>query len=149
MKKSAYSEKFLDPRWQKRRLQILERDGWQCTKCDETTKTLDVHHRYYIPKRDPWAYPDGCLLTLCRECHKLESVDREDWNPNTHREWELTTDVIFSEGDAAAWDFTVAMGMSKSSLGYSLTEIMLAIEKCLADPNRTLTDCLNQVSFRK
>lgn len=69
---SAYSEKFKDPRWQKIRLNILERDEWSCQKCTETEKTLHIHHRYYIKNREPWEYPMDALVTLCKDCHKEE-----------------------------------------------------------------------------
>ena len=65
----TYSQKLRDPRWQKLRLRILERDNWTCQSCRSTTKTLQVHHLYYA-KRDPWDYPDSCYQTLCEDCHK-------------------------------------------------------------------------------
>ncbi len=66
----TYAEKLRDPRWQKKRLQILERDGWRCFSCKSTTKTLNVHHLIYA-KRDPWDYPDHCYQTLCDGCHEI------------------------------------------------------------------------------
>lgn len=65
----TYSEKLRDPRWQKRRLEVLERDGWKCTACGDASKTLHVHHRYYVSDRDPWFYPPWALQSLCEECH--------------------------------------------------------------------------------
>lgn len=32
---SEYKEKLKDPRWQKKRLQIFERDDWCCQKCGD------------------------------------------------------------------------------------------------------------------
>lgn len=69
---SAYTEKFKDPRWQKKRLEILERDGWACKSCGNDKSTLHVHHKWYIGGNDPWDYPDNCLATLCEECHETE-----------------------------------------------------------------------------
>lgn len=66
----TYSQKLKDPRWQKKRLQILERDGWKCQSCTSTTKTLQVHHLVYA-KRDPWDYADDCYQTLCEDCHEI------------------------------------------------------------------------------
>lgn len=66
----TYSEKLKDPRWQKRRLSTLERYNWTCARCDSKTETLHVHHRYYVSGRDPWEYPDFCLVVMCQECHK-------------------------------------------------------------------------------
>jgi hypothetical protein len=73
----TYSQKLRDPRWQRKRLQILERDGWRCQACDSETKTLQVHHLVYS-RCDPWEYPDECYQTLCEECHgtRQELSDR-------------------------------------------------------------------------
>lgn len=68
----TYSEKLRDPRWQKKRLKILERDNWECQYCCEKTKTFHVHHLYYEHGREPWEYPDESLKTLCFECHEWE-----------------------------------------------------------------------------
>lgn len=45
--KTSYAQKLLDPRWQKIRLHILERDNWQCQNCLNKNETLHVHHRSY------------------------------------------------------------------------------------------------------
>lgn len=68
-----YAEKLKDPRWQKKRLEILQRDNWACQKCDSKENTLHVHHRIYLPGCNPWEYPDGYLVTLCELCHTDES----------------------------------------------------------------------------
>lgn len=72
---ASYSEKLKDPRWQKKRLKILERDDWSCQLCKSKTETLHVHHRRYLPDTEPWDHPDELLLTLCDICHELESGD--------------------------------------------------------------------------
>ena len=65
-----YADKLKDPRWQQRRLRILERDYWTCRQCGEASKHLHVHHRYYVPGKEPWEAPDEALMTLCEDCHK-------------------------------------------------------------------------------
>ena len=65
----TYAEKLRDPRWQKKRLQILDRDKWTCQACRATESTLQVHHLYYA-RLDPWDYPDEVYQTLCERCHK-------------------------------------------------------------------------------
>ena len=67
-----YSEKLKDPRWQKLRLEIFERDEWCCQKCFDSESTLAVHHFRYIRDREPWDYPPELLITLCEECHSIE-----------------------------------------------------------------------------
>lgn len=75
---ATYSEKLLDPRWQKKRLEILSRDEWTCCGCGSADKTLHVHHAYYVSGRDPWEYPSETLSTLCKECHHGEE-DSSEW----------------------------------------------------------------------
>ncbi len=68
-----YSEKLKDPRWQKKRLEILERDRWECHLCAEREKTLHVHHLFYFSKREPWEINNGFLITLCENCHSAKT----------------------------------------------------------------------------
>ena len=72
--KITYSEKLKDPRWQKKRLEILNRDKFTCQNCGDETKTLHVHHKLYIHGCEPWDYEDKYLLTLCYSCHEDEEV---------------------------------------------------------------------------
>ena len=65
-----YAALLRDPRWQRKRLEILERDGWQCQACGDKTKTLHVHHNWYRNGADPWDYDGSCLTTLCEDCHE-------------------------------------------------------------------------------
>lgn len=74
----TYSEKLKDPRWQKKRLEILQRDNWTCCNCGDDSKTLHVHHRIYINGKDPWEYPDHLLVTLCEYCHEGEESQKQE-----------------------------------------------------------------------
>jgi len=65
----SYAEKLRDPRWQKKRLDVLESAGWECLECGATARELHVHHYWYEPKRLPWEYPDKCFGVLCGSCH--------------------------------------------------------------------------------
>jgi len=69
---SEYSEKFKDPRWQKKRLEILERDEFTCLLCGDTENQLHVHHIWYEKGKEPWEYKDRCYITLCETCHLVE-----------------------------------------------------------------------------
>jgi len=64
-----YFEKLKDPRWQRKRLEVMQRDDYQCRECHSETKTLHVHHTYYEKNTEPWEYPAQSLVTLCEECH--------------------------------------------------------------------------------
>lgn len=89
--KLTYSEKLKDPRWQKMRLQVLERDEWTCRFCGDKTKTLHVHHFCYAKSGNPWDVEDHALITLCEDCHHLESIKLP----------EVIQDVLFVVGTAA------------------------------------------------
>lgn len=71
-----YSEKLRDPRWQKKRLKILNRDDWACQCCFNEKETLHVHHMTYIKKQEPWDSDSINLITICETCHtKIHSND--------------------------------------------------------------------------
>jgi hypothetical protein len=93
--KSEYAQKLLDPRWQKKRLEVLKRDGWACRNCGDTATTLHVHHTYYERGREPWEYPDRFLQTLCANCHGSERELRNEAEAELLR----VTRVLFTPGD--------------------------------------------------
>lgn len=76
----TYSEKLRDPRWQKKRLEILNRDGFTCCLCGDKETELHIHHKKY--HKDPWQAKDEHLETLCKYCHLLVELSKnEDLTP--------------------------------------------------------------------
>lgn len=73
---STYSEKLKDPRWQKRRLGILNLHEFTCEKCGSKDKELHVHHRFYIKGREVWEYDNDVFQVLCVDCH--ENVHKKE-----------------------------------------------------------------------
>lgn len=73
--KKNYSEKLKDPRWQKKRLEIMSRDDFKCKWCFNDEKTLNVHHLKY--HGDPWETPNDMLITLCEDCHQEDHEHRK------------------------------------------------------------------------
>lgn len=67
-----YYEKLKDPRWQKLRLEVMQRDKFSCVHCGDKSATLNVHHLAY--HKSPWDSPPEELITLCEQCH--ENVER-------------------------------------------------------------------------
>jgi len=67
---SSYTEKLKSPKWQKKRLEILQRDNFSCFNCGDTERTLHVHHESYTKGKEPWDYPDEYFRTLCDICHE-------------------------------------------------------------------------------
>lgn len=70
-----YNDKLKDPRWKKRRLEILKRDHFICQRCGHKSKQNEVHHVVYEFGFEPWEYKDEYLITLCRMCHEKETRD--------------------------------------------------------------------------
>jgi len=66
----TYAEQLKSPKWQKKRLEILERDKFTCRICGDKEKELHVHHRIYKKNLKMWEYEDYILLTLCSDCHE-------------------------------------------------------------------------------
>lgn len=65
----SYGEKLKDPRWQRKRLEILQRSDFSCEQCGTQEKTLHVHHKVYRKGAAPWEYADEELEALCEDCH--------------------------------------------------------------------------------
>lgn len=88
MNKQEYLAKYKDPRWQKKRLEIFERDEWTCQACmdciseesdsKEAYQSFHVHHLYYNWGSAPWEYPNEALVTLCESCHQVETQDLKE-----------------------------------------------------------------------
>lgn len=101
----AYQALLRDPRWQRRRLEILARDRWTCQGCGATDQELHVHHTWYVDGA-PWEAPDAALVTLCWLCHRTLSM------PPTlptivHKErfTALYAQVPTARSDAGHWYF--------------------------------------------
>ena len=64
-----YSEQLKHPKWQRKRLEILERDDFQCQCCFDREIELAVHHKRYVDKKMVWEYDNRDLISLCKDCH--------------------------------------------------------------------------------
>ncbi len=67
----TYLEQLRDPRWQRKRLEALSAAAWRCSRCQNTRRTLHVHHREYRPV-PAWEYELADLEVLCEPCHRHE-----------------------------------------------------------------------------
>jgi 5-methylcytosine-specific restriction endonuclease McrA len=73
---SVYSEKLRDPRWQRRRLEVMHRDDFTCCRCRSADKILNVNHLVY--SGEPRDAPTEALETLCEDCHgERSALERE------------------------------------------------------------------------
>lgn len=66
----TYQEQLRDPRWQKKRLEILNRAEFKCEDCGDDKITLEVHHVTYEKGRLAWEYPNENFKALCEKHHK-------------------------------------------------------------------------------
>lgn len=70
MAKVPYLDKLKDPRWQRKRLELMQSAGFRCQSCGDTEDSLNIHHVYYEKDADPWSYPDNAYMVLCSRCHE-------------------------------------------------------------------------------
>lgn len=68
----TYQQQIKDPRWQKKRLEVLELNSFTCVNCGSDDKELHVHHPLYRRGAMIWEYEATELQSLCNECHKQE-----------------------------------------------------------------------------
>ena len=68
LSKEEYAKALQHPKWQRKRLKIMERDKWRCKDCGNTEAQLHVHHLKYT-KKYPWTELDINLITYCNSCH--------------------------------------------------------------------------------
>ena len=124
---TSYSEKLRDPRWQKKRLGVMERDGFACRDCGDSEKSLQVHHCFYA-KGDPWLTEDRFLMTLCCDCHQ----DRGELEQDAKRALGMIFSQLQNNQDnRALLNFVTSLVKhteSKSLQVFSDTEIQYAIE---------------------
>lgn len=114
MNKQEYNEHLKNPRWQKKRLEILNRDKFSCVVCGkgiDTNTSLHVHHITYRKGCMPWEYDNSNFVTLCAHCH-AEAHNR-DLNIclSFHKRHQHTnqTKIIFYKyllGNSLYCDFT-------------------------------------------
>lgn len=104
-----YHEKLLDPRWQKLRLAIFNRDEWTCRNCFDSENTLTMHHLSYSPGKDPWDYPLENFLTLCKNCHEIEFETRPDYE-------KMLLQIIRQKGFMADDIFRIISAFQKLSI---------------------------------
>ena len=74
----TYFEKLKDPRWQKKRLDIMKRADFACECCGNKERTLHIHHGYYTKGYEPWDYDDDTLYCICEYCHEAIEDTKHD-----------------------------------------------------------------------
>lgn len=126
--KKTYAEKLLDPRWQRRRLEIMERDDFACLSCCSEENTLHVHHRYYMSGREPWEYPDAALITLCEPCHREFGETSKCWK---NVGWECLVNSFGVRSSNVAWEILASIDAAKKATGESTLDVLAEVHKFL------------------
>jgi hypothetical protein len=67
---STYIELLKSPKWQKKRLEILQAADFKCEMCGNHEEELHVHHWTYDSGKKPWEYSEFKLSALCKTCHE-------------------------------------------------------------------------------
>jgi hypothetical protein len=102
----TYSEKLKDPRWQRRRLEVLAAANWTCQECQSSDQTLHVHHNFYRSRTEPWEYPDHALRVVCEECHELAEEQR--------REFKALSETLFDDPEGVSFNVNAVIGFMKA-----------------------------------
>lgn len=71
----TYSEKLKDPRWQQKRLEVMQSAGFKCQMCGDAESTLHIHHVNYRKGAKPWEYELHELKCFCEHCHEQVEIN--------------------------------------------------------------------------
>lgn len=107
----SYRDLLRDPRWQKRRLEVLQAADWRCSRCRSHKTNLQVHHRRYIRGLMPWDYTDEQLVVLCDDCHELQHLPKptadDEWRESQIEKLELA--LAATKDPTEQWQLMQAM----------------------------------------
>lgn len=102
----SYKDQLRKPDWQKKRLEIMQRDNFTCQICLDTEETLQVHHKSYDKGKMAWEYGNDRLTTLCETCHKYLSEHIKEYGDDKEfavlkikRDGLEPVAIIYSRGD--------------------------------------------------
>jgi hypothetical protein len=114
----TYEEQLKDPRWQARRLEILNRDHSKCVTCRRGDLPLHVHHIKYTGMA--WEAPDSDLVTLCHICHS-----------GVHDKSPLATEYLKLATRCASGPALVEMYQKALEEQHARWQLILTSKECL------------------
>ncbi len=119
----SYDDHLKHPKWQKKRLEILQRDAFSCTNCGDEESQLQIHHKKYVRGRMPWEYDDWDFTTLCEHCHELITKHiKAGQNPDCF-------DVLKVKKDGKITCYVLTQhGITRHSFGDNSTELHIEAE---------------------
>lgn len=116
---SSYQQKLSDPRWQKKRLEIFNRDNWACTNCGETKLELHAHHELY--SGEPWEVSSDLIKTLCHLCHTNKHKALVPSIVELQREYLILIDKVNEFGRKNSWIQAMSVIEKMAQENYSVT----------------------------
>ncbi len=138
---STYSERLADPRWQRRRLELYQRDNFECQHCSRGDQQLEIHHAYYVSGRSPWHYPGASLRTLCNGCHKIQ----QSVGPSAVFAWEVLAGLGMTE-NVNAMGMVRLLEQARRKSGLSLEAIWDGLIKAIEHDQIDLIQLCAQTS---
>ena len=126
--KISYAETLKDPRWQKRKTEILSRDNFTCQLCGGTENTLHVHHKYYLENHKPWEYGDSALITLCEDCH---SWVHENGNEVYNAPIKIGDVVYYEHGDYDNYGIVFFINYRERSFSTLMVDSGIGFSECV------------------
>lgn len=82
---------YVNEKWKKKRLEIMQRDHFECQKCrgrgkikilksnsSHRDQRAYVHHIRHLKDYPELALTDSNLVTLCFSCHEEEHIDERN-----------------------------------------------------------------------
>lgn len=126
---STYSEKLRDPRWQKKRLEIMNRDDFTCQNCGNSDRTLNVDHQVYRKNANPWDYDDADLWTLCEDCHQNITAARQRIADEVGRMngFELDQLEAFLDNRTICDEVTIVIDANAYKMDLKIFQMMLCL----------------------
>lgn len=134
----TYSEQLKHPNWQRKRLEIMQRDDFMCRMCGDSEVTLHIHHRSYEKGRMAWDYPNENFCTLCEGCHKLVTDTNKricaatDFEPT---QFALVQALDFMENAETFGSFVNLMGFMSRDAKFAKAVFDMVDAKITADQN--------------
>lgn len=117
-----------DPRWQKRKTEILSRDNFTCQLCGDTENTLHVHHKYYLDNHKSWEYGDNALITLCEDCH---SWVHENGNEVYEAPIKVGDTIYYEHSDYDDYGIVFFVNYRKRQFSTLVTDTGMGITECV------------------
>ena len=111
----TYSEKLLDPKWQRKRLEVLNRDEFKCCLCSDAKTTLHIHHKTYEKGKFPWQYELDNFQTLCKYCHVLAEFFK-----NEKETILIAKKIMYEEIDYICYDLLTKSNYINGFIAYDM-----------------------------